>query len=213
LYISFAVGATGACAQGKADIAASRHPVSERLMAERLARLGEQTQDALALIVAARIKQQTGERTTKRDFRSRDAQDAIPAAQRSDTSLAALIARAKTLAKGRADLIALANEVESSRGRGRPEGPYVATTVIRGGVTSVLEMRFEGGTLAVIGISGDGATDLDLYVTDEDGKRVCTAEGDSDDEICRFTPRVTATYRIEVRNRGKIANQFLFVSN
>jgi len=205
-------GAQGA-ATPKAEPAASLQSVNALLMAEQLARYGEQMQDPMALITAARIKQQTGERAARRDFRSADAQGTAPAGKRADTSVAALIARAKALAKGRADIVALASEVESARSRGHIGGPHVTTTVIRGGVSSTLEMQFQGGIPAVIGISGDGATDLDLYVFDADGKRICAAEGNGDDEICRFTPRFTATYRIEIRNLGKIANQFLFVSN
>ena len=223
--LGIAAGAVHAWAQDKkapvqlvktdaaSTVAGGRHPVSLLLMAERLARYGEKMQDPLALIVAARIKQDTGERPAKREFQTRDGQGAATVAGRPDGSVQGLIARARTMAKGRADIIAFANEVEKSRPRGRVEGPHVATSVIRGGATNMAPLQFEGGGLAVVGISGDGATDLDLFVLDEDGKRVCAAEGDSDDEICRFTPRATATYRIEIRNLGKIANQYLFVSN
>jgi hypothetical protein len=190
-----------------------RQPAADLLMAERLARYGDQMQDALALIVAARIKQETGERAAKREFQTRDGQGAASVKGRADTSVQSLIARARTMAKGRADVIAFANEVESSRPRGRIEGPHISTSVIRGGATNTLSMQFEGGTRAVVGISGDGATDLDLYVVDEGGQRVCAAEGNGDDEICRFTPHFTATYRVEIKNLGKIANQYLFVSN
>jgi len=228
LLIAIAAGAALVCAQDKAAqsvpkaaaksgaterTSTGRHPVANLLMAERLARYGEQTQDPLALIVAARIKQETGERAAKREFKPSDGQGAASASGRPDNSAQGLLARARAMAKGRADIIALANETESSRSRGRTEGPHVVTSVIRGSTTSALPLQFEGGTLAVVGISGDGATDLDLYVLDEGGKRVCASEGNGDDEICRFTPRFTSTYRIEIRNLGKIANQFLFVSN
>lgn len=197
----------------KAAATATRSAVADVLMAERLARHGEQTQDPLALIVAARIKIEAGERSAKREFKHGDGQSAGAATTRPDTSAQGLLTRAKAMAKGRADIIAMANEAESARSRGRSEGPHVATSVIRGSTTAALPVQFEGGALAVVGISGDGATDLDLYVFDEAGKRICAAEGNGDDEICRFTPRATSTYRIEVKNLGKIANQFLFVSN
>ncbi len=190
-----------------------RHPVVDLLMAERLARYGEHMQDSLALIVAARIKQETGERTAKREFQTTGGEGGASTSGRRDTSVAGLTQRARTMAKGRADIVALANEVESARSRGRAEGPHVATSVIRGGALNALPLQFEGGVLAVVGVSGDGATDLDLFVLDESGKRVCASEGSGDDEICRFTPRSTSTYRIEVKNLGKIANQYLFVSN
>ncbi len=211
--LAVAAGAGLVMAQDKSAATPARHPVAELLMAERLARYGEQTQDPLALITAARIKQQTGERAAKREFQASGGQGDAAAKARPDTSVQALLSRAKTMAKGRADIIALANEVETSRTRGRLEGPHVATTVIRGGAVNTASMQFEGGALAVVGISGDGATDLDLYVIDEAGKRICAAEGNGDDEICRFTPRTTGTYKVEIKNLGKVANQYLFVSN
>jgi len=189
------------------------HPVLQLMMAERLARYGDQMKDPLALITAARIKQETGERAARHDVKSTGGVDSANKPARLDTSVKAMLSRARALAGGRADLIALANEVETSRTRGRSEGPHVATTVIRGNALNALPLQFEGGKLAVVGISGDGSTDLDLFIFDEQGKPICVSESDKDDEICRFTPPATGSFRVEVRNLGKIANQYLFVSN
>lgn len=191
----------------------ARHPVSLVLMAERLARYGDQRQDPIALIVAARIKQDVGARTIKREKQTRGGEGDASKTPRPDTGVQALVARAKVMAKGRADIVALANEVETMRSRGVVEGSHVTITVIRGGATDTYSLRLEGGVLTVIGISGDGSSDLDLFVEDEHGNRICEADGGSDDEICRFTPRTTGVFKVEVRNLGRIANQYLLVTN
>jgi hypothetical protein len=191
----------------------ARNPVSDAVMAERLARYGEQARDPMALIVAARIKQEIGVRVTQRQKQTSGGVGEATKKSARDTSVAALVARAKALAKDRPDIVALADDVEKMRPRGRLEGPQVAIAVIRGGATDTYSVRFDGGALAAIGISGDGDADLDLFVVDEHGNQICKADGPGDDEICRFTPRTTGIFRVEVRNVGKVANQYLFITN
>lgn len=188
------------------------HPVSDVLLAARLARLGERTRDPLALIVAARVLQAAGAGPLPTS-NAADRPAAGAAARPTAISAGDLLGKARTLAQGRPDLLALAAEVEQSRPRGLVGGPKVEQRVIRSGETRVYEFEYRGGVEAVVGITGDGAADLDLLVVDERGARVCLREGESDDEICRFTPRHTAIFKVVVRNVGKVANQYLLVSN
>jgi hypothetical protein len=63
-------------------------------------------------------------------------------------------------------------------------------------------------TDAAVVISGDGDTDLDLYVYDENGNLIGSDTDGSDDCVVRFNPRWTGVFRIEVRNLGSVYNQY-----
>jgi hypothetical protein len=181
--------------------------------AERLARYGEEKKDPLALITAARIKLEVGERVTDRKQETRGGQGDARKPAKWDTSAQALLARAKTLAGGRPDLVALADEVASSARRGHAEGPLASTAVVRGGATHVVTLTFKGGEPAVVEIIGDGDTDLDLLVFDDNGHPICTRDSPYGDESCRWHPRRTGQYRVEVINIGPVANQYRMLTN
>lgn len=181
--------------------------------AEQLAQYGEEKKDPIALIAAARIKQDLGEVLADRPSQSRGGQGPDTKASKSDTSAAALLERAKTLASGRADILALADEVAKSSTRGASGGRQRAQNVVRGNATLFYNVVFRAGEPAAVAVSGDGDTDLDLFVFDEFGHVICRAVGNSDDEICRWTPRFTAPFRIEVRNVGPIANRYSLWTN
>jgi hypothetical protein len=50
-------------------------------------------------------------------------------------------------------------------------------------------------------------------VFDESGNRICVADSPGDDEICRWTPRWTGEFRIEVRNLGGVYNRYRIMHN
>lgn len=92
-------------------------------------------------------------------------------------------------------------------------GGLRANDVVRGNHTDIYNMTFTGGSTAVVAISGDRDTDLDLYVYDQYGNLICRATGRGDAEACRWTPRWTGRFRIEVRNLGGIANRYQLATN
>lgn len=92
-------------------------------------------------------------------------------------------------------------------------GGLRAAEVVRGNHTDIYNMTFTGGSTAVVAISGDGDSDLDLYVYDQNGNLICRATGRGDDEACRWTPRWTGRFRVEVRNLGGISNRYQLATN
>jgi hypothetical protein len=83
-------------------------------------------------------------------------------------------------------------------------------TVMRPGTTDVLKGRIISGRWATIVVSGDGDTDLDVYVYDTYGRLVGYDDGPSDDCLVRFYPLFTGKYTIEVVNRSRsLANQYV----
>lgn len=174
-----------------------------------LARYGDSNKDALALITAARMLKEVG---ASDGGAKRTSPEGAKASGGNPMTVEAILARAKTHAAGRADLLALAADVETGGTRGRIGGPGSTRTVVNSRATDVFTIAFRGGETAAVAISGDGDSDLDLYVRDENGNLICYSESNGDDEWCRWTPRWSGNFVIRVVNRG-IANQYVLRTN
>jgi hypothetical protein len=70
------------------------------------------------------------------------------------------------------------------------------------------EVTLRGGEVTTIVVSGDGDTDLDLYVYDENGGLVGCDEDPTDDCLVLVRPRWTGPFTIVVRNRGSVWNAY-----
>ncbi len=188
-------------------------------LADQLATYGDRNKDAMALIMAAKLQGEVGTRAGKHERTAgkgsdKDDKKAGAAPQARDNSVAGLTARAKQYAGDRKDLIALADDVAKAGTRGVVNGPQIGTfTVQARAIDNFRNLVFRGGEPAVVAISGDRDTDLDLYVYDENNRLICRADGPSDDEICRWTPQWTGPFRIEVRNLGSVWNRYRLVTN
>lgn len=205
--------------KGKKTGSAQTAAVELAALADQLATYGDRKKDAMALIMAAKLQAEVGvqagkqERTAGKGAGKGD-KKAGAAPQARDNSVAGLTARAKQYAGDRKDLIALADDVAKAGARGVVSGPKGGTyTVESKAVDHFRNITFRGGEAAAVAISGDGDTDLDLYVYDENNLLICRADGPSDDEICRWTPRWTGVFRVEVRNLGTVWNRYRIVTN
>ena len=96
---------------------------------------------------------------------------------------------------------------------GRYNGPGVDVTRAQAFASVWYTETFRAGELAVVAIRGDGYTDLDLFVYDENGNLVASGTGPTCFETVSFTPRWTGRFRIEVRNLGSTWNQFTLTTN
>lgn len=65
---------------------------------------------------------------------------------------------------------------------------------------------FYAGEPARVWLRGDGDTDLDLYVWDENNRLICASENYGDRESCSWQPRWTGEFYIEVVNLGPVYN-------
>lgn len=74
-------------------------------------------------------------------------------------------------------------------------------------------VEFHGGRLARIVVHGDGASDLDLYVWDDNDVLVAVDESLSHDCHVRWVPRRTGRFRVVVHNRGVRSSRFTVATN
>jgi hypothetical protein len=97
--------------------------------------------------------------------------------------------------------------------RGAAGGPKYTVERVKAYETDMYFVTFNGLEYAQIGLSGDGDTDLDLYVYDENGNQIASDLGSTDDASVSFTPAWTGTFRIEVKNLGGVYNQYVLITN
>ena len=130
-----------------------------------------------------------------------------------------LIADAKVMIADDEALLAYAAKIEEKLAaaagatRGALNGPYQHYDRIYGNTSDTYTIRFRGGELAEIGIVGDGDTDLDLYVYDENGNSIVYDNSYSGNCYVSFYPRWTGPFRVKVINRGHVYNNYCLLTN
>lgn len=184
--------------------------IQEAANAYSLARYGDAHKHVLSLITAAHMLKNAGERPSDARRHGASPEDKTSGANQYDVG--SILARARALANGRADLLGLVEDEEKSSARGSKSGPHRWEDVVSTSKTDAYRVAFRGGEPAAVAVSGDGDSDLDLYVYDESGNLVCKDEGNADDMMCRWTPQWSGTFIIKIRNLG-VANHYIAIHN
>ena len=194
-------------------------PISEDLVAlqtaNSLARYGYSTDSASALIGAAEIFAQI--RTQPLGIEPTRSQSSGSATVSTpEFTPANLLRDARRLARNNNTLLAWATEVErtlNTQTRGAAGGPRFAREVIVSGANHNYTFTFRAGERADITLVGNGVSDLDLYIYDENGNLIRYDEGYSDVASLWFIPAWTGRFTVRVKNWGNIANRYELYTN
>lgn len=110
---------------------------------------------------------------------------------------------------------AMASRIKVSEGvtRGRVGGAISQEEIVKANTTDIYNIKFYASETAEVLVIGDGDTDLDLYVYDSNGNLICKDDDYTDDCYCRWTPKWTGTFRIEIKNRGSVYNKYVIATN
>lgn len=125
----------------------------------------------------------------------------------------ALLSDAISMAKGNTELIKVIEAISPSTSRGRVGGPGKIVEQVKAKSNDIYYIKFWGGQLAEILVSGDGDTDLDLYVFDENGNLIAKDDDNTDDCYVRFIPKWTGSFKVVVKNLGNVYNRYLLLTN
>ena len=123
-----------------------------------------------------------------------------------------LLEDAKKLAGDDAVLLALIDDVDRDV-RGAVGGPKYANSRVEARDYNVYNVVFRGGEIANVMVIGDGDTDLDLYVYDNNGSLIVKDDDYTDECVCTWIPPRTGSYRIMIVNRGKVYNRYIIHTN
>lgn len=209
-------------AQTVEDKAEIKGETSESLAAVKLAnqllRYGYENKSTLALLDALQIfsenPTQAFNATKKGDAVDESKTDGKKAKVSFDYE--SVLADAKAFADGDPNLLALIDNIDAeAKGaqRGNINGPSRDYSAVNGNSYMDYTASFVANELAEILVSGDGDTDLDLYVYDSNGNLIEKDTDYSDDCYVRWVPAWTGRYTIRIVNRGPVYNRFVILTN
>lgn len=185
-------------------------------LAHELYAIGVASGDALTVLTAAKLAatvdlKEGGEikMETTGDAPAEDAagatDDPVDAAQ--------MFAMAAQLAGDDAALKGIIDDAAAEGSRGRIGGAVRWKSKLPGGRTDVWEVPFYGNSYAEVAIVGDGDSDLDIEVTDENGNVICYDVSRSDQVYCDFVPAWNGYFYITVNNLGPSRNSYYLLTN
>lgn len=180
-------------------------------LSAQLEALGRDQQDALLLAAALRLQQaakvEMAER--KKDNQDEGKADADKAAK---ADLAALARQYAGENEALQAVVAMATDSSASRGRvgGSVDGHVDR---VRAEATDVYKIDFRGGRDAEVYVRGDGDTDLDLFITDENGNDICSDTETDDRPYCSWSPRWTGEFTVRIENLGDVYNEYELYTN
>lgn len=123
---------------------------------------------------------------------------------------------AKKFAAGNQNLLALIENIDAeAKGahRGSVNGPSRHYDAVNANSTDTYQISFIANELAEILVSGDGDTDLDLYVYDSNGNLI--AKDDDYTDVCYvcWVPVWTGRFTVKIVNRGSVYNRYVVMTN
>ena len=212
--VSFAQG-TETKPELKGEVSSS---LSSLRLASDLVKYGYAQQSALPLIEALQIMNENPTQPLKAE-RQGDAVDISKKEGKSSVislDYNKILADAKEFAADNQILTQLLAQIEAdgqSGSRGAVNGPSRHYDTVNGSSTDTYQVSFIANYLAEIAISGDGDTDLDLYVYDSNGNLIASDTDYSDDCYVSWVPKWTGRFIVKVVNRGPLYNRYVILTN
>lgn len=199
----------------------SNRPASPEISALQtaagLAKYGYANYSATALVEAAKIFAET--KTQPLDVIAEHGKTETVTDKNNPVSFDSgqLLADAKKFAGKDKTILAYIKRVEKSIAsgstRGAVGGPKATKERVLGKDVDSYKIKFWAKELAEICVSGDGDTDLDLYVYDENGNLIKSDTDYTDECAVRWVPAWTGTFIIKIVNRGALFNNYVIWTN
>lgn len=199
----------------------SNRPASPEISALQtaagLAKYGYANYSATALAEAAKIFAET--KTQPLDVEAEHGKNETVTDKNNPVSFepTQLLVDAKKYAGKDKAILAYIKRVEKSivsgTTRGAVGGPKATRERVLGKDVDSYKIKFWAKELAEICVSGDGDTDLDLYVYDENGNLIESDTDYTDECVVRWVPAWTGNFIIKIVNRGALYNNYVIWTN
>ncbi len=130
-----------------------------------------------------------------------------------------LLTDARNMASADAGTLAMidraSEKVRAMQGndRGRKFSPLIQEFVLNATGNIKLWATFNAHEVAEVYVTGSGATTLDLYLYDAQGRLIASDTKNIDDCYVSFTPSEMLQFRIEIKNNGAADNRCLLMTN
>jgi hypothetical protein len=188
--------------------------VAQVRLASALAQHGMQTKNPHTLATAAQILIDAPTRELSGTTTATAGKDRKKTAAEIDA--ARILSNAQALAGGdktaSARIQALKKRLAEGS-RGRVGGAGGGSFRVQARDTDRFNIEFRGSRTAEVGVVGDGDTDLDLYIYDENGNLIESDTDSTDNCFVSWRPRWTGSFRIEIKNLGRVYNDYVLITN
>lgn len=181
-----------------------------------LVRYGYSTKSALPIIQAVEIYKKLGIRAEP-DVRQKESvadsilDTSVDKSVAPQLDLHQLLEDAVKFADGDSNLLAIIKALDDTKGS--TDGPIYHYDTIKPYSTDSYRIAFEGNEPADIIVTGDGDSNLDLYVYDSTGQLIERDNSLVYDCHVSFVPTETAEFIVKVRNLGRMPNCYYLFTN
>ncbi len=219
LALAFLPGSAAAQEKEPVETTPEMVAVQDIALARQLVLFGQRTGTPEAYIAAARIMIETPiSDPTYEDTRSetREGAEAAEAADKTEVPrlrAVELLATARELAGESESMLAVIDELEGSMTKGREGGPGIDHSRVEAYSSMYYTIRFRAGESAIIEVVGDGDTDLDCYVYDENDNLIDSDTDYTDHCVLIWTPRWTGPFELQIHNLGSVWNAYVLTTN
>lgn len=215
---SFATAAMAAEDKSGPNVATGKAAPTESnarliFLAAELEDLGRQKKDPVLLLNAARLYMDaTGKETTKVAV-ERTGGEGDKTAKGKLATAKDLLDLARTYAQGWDEMVALIDTMGGMSLKGNSGGAKFVRDTISSKGKATYTFEFYSQEFAEATVRGDGAGDLDLTVTDENGNVICQSKGNREREYCSWFPRWKGQFKVNVQNQGTGASNYRLYTN
>jgi len=204
----FVLAALTLAATAASAIAEPLSAVKTAELSARLYQTGMDRQDPLLILSAAKLRKTIAPAETDRRAEGGTAATDAP------LGWDEMLATAETLADGDETLLALIGDVRAETTKGVASGPvYNIGTLGNGSVDTYPIVEFRGGEYAEVYVEAKAATNLNLTVTDAQGRLVCSDTDASHIAYCGWRPSHTGGFVLKVENKGPIGANYALMTN
>ncbi|MGL6209955.1 MAG: hypothetical protein ACRC14_09030 [Paracoccaceae bacterium] len=183
-------------------------PVKTAELSARLYATGVTMADPLLILSAAKLRKTLAPTPTARAATDGTSTTEAP------LSWEDMLAEAEALSEGDDVLLGLIDDVRSETTKGVATGPvYNIGSIGNGKSDTYPVVDFIGGEYAEVYVEAKSATDLNLTITDAQGRLVCSDTDVSHIAYCGWRPADTAGFVLKVENNGPTAASYALMTN
>lgn len=205
-------GLVGAGAPARAESTLRRAELSARLY-----ETAQETRDPLLALAAARLRKSVTAMQVEREPRREGAAAEGVVAAPQLLTWQEMLDTARTLARGDAAILALADGFSEGevQARGVPSGQVYSITTIGAEARDIYpKLDFAGGEYAEVYVEAtEPDADLKLRITDAQGNLVCEDADMGPIAYCGWRPPQTGFFVLEVDNDSRVSSSYALITN
>ncbi len=183
-------------------------PVQTAALSARVFAAGVELADPVLMLAAARLRKAINPEAVARAAEGGEAGTDAPLGWQ------AMAEAAQELADGDEALLGLIDDLRAEGTKGVASGPvYNIGQLGKGKTDTYRNIDFKGGEYAEVYIEAQSSVDLNLSVTDAQGRLVCADTDVSHIAYCGWRPDAAAAFTLSVQNKGGSGTGYALMTN